>query len=282
MAPDGDPPLEQRPGVAARRPGLGDARGRARRRACARRPASPGTPRRGRFFVVGDRGALAEIEPSGAVVADAPGEGQPGRRDGPRPERVGSSSSRRRRGSSWSGTRPRRPRRRASPLDVAAILGQEPADRNQGFEGIVFRAEDGPARGRASSTSSTRGSPRVSSPWPSIPRGAPRTLGASDVVARHSLKPYDDLTAVAWSERLGRLLVIAESADRLLVVSPEGAIDADRAPAGRPAGGARPVARRRAVGRRREAGAAALSRRRRRPRDGARRRRRAAGTEAAR
>ena len=54
-----------------------------------------------------------------------------------------------------------------------------------------------------------------------------RCLGAADVVSRHALKPYDDLTAVAWSERLERLLVIAESADRLLVVTPDGAIDAD-------------------------------------------------------
>ena len=54
-------------------------------------------------------------------------------------------------------------------------------------------------------------------------------LIVADVVSRHALKPYDDLTAVAWSERLERLLVIAESADRLLVVTPEGAIDADEA-----------------------------------------------------
>ena len=56
------------------------------------------------------------------------------------------------------------------------------------------------------------------------PTGAPRTIGAADVTARHALKPYEDLTAVAWSEPLGRLLVIAESDDRLLVVSPAGTI----------------------------------------------------------
>jgi hypothetical protein len=61
------------------------------------------------------------------------------------------------------------------------------------------------------------------------PAGPSRALGAADVVSRHALKPYDDLTAVAWSERLGRLLVIAESADRLLVVTHEGAIDAEEA-----------------------------------------------------
>ena len=59
--------------------------------------------------------------------------------------------------------------------------------------------------------------------------GPGRTLGAADVLSRHALKPYEDLTAVTWSERLGRLLVVAESDDRLLVVSTDGTIEADLA-----------------------------------------------------
>jgi sugar lactone lactonase YvrE len=49
------------------------------------------------------------------------------------------------------------------------------------------------------------------------------------VLARHAVKPHQDLTAVAWSDALARLLVIVERADRLLLVSPDGTIDADLA-----------------------------------------------------
>jgi uncharacterized protein YjiK len=56
------------------------------------------------------------------------------------------------------------------------------------------------------------------------PSGEPRTNGAADVTGRHGLKSYEDLTAVSWSETLGRLLVIAESDDTLLLVSPAGTI----------------------------------------------------------
>ena len=111
-------------------------------------------------------------------------------------------------------------------LDVAAILGREPAEANQGFEGIVFRAEPGRPGGGVFHLVHQRKPARLVS-LAFDPAGPARTLGAPDVLSRHPLKPYEDLTAVTWSERLGRLLVIAERADRLLVVSPDGAIDAD-------------------------------------------------------
>ena len=161
---------------------------------------------------------------------DAPGEGQPGGRDGPRPERARSSCSRRRRESSWcgipasaseTGALPPRRRRRSSaaspPTGTRASRGSSSAP-EAGRPGGRRLPPRPPEQARAPRDPGLRS------------RGAaPRTLGAADVVSRHPLKPYDDLTAVTWSERLGRLLVIAESADRLLVVSPDGAIDADEA-----------------------------------------------------
>jgi uncharacterized protein YjiK len=111
-------------------------------------------------------------------------------------------------------------------LDVAGIFGREPADRNQGFEGIVFRGEAGRAGGGVFHLVHQRKPARLVA-LAFDPTGPARVLGAADVLSRHPLRPYEDLTAVTWSERLGRLLVIAESADRLLVVSPDGAIDAD-------------------------------------------------------
>jgi len=111
-------------------------------------------------------------------------------------------------------------------LDVAALLGREPEDRNQGFEGVVFRPETGRPGGGVFHLVHQRKPARLVT-LAFDPAGGARRLGAADVVSRHALKPYDDLTAVTWSEKLGRLLVIAESADRLLVVTPEGAIEAD-------------------------------------------------------
>jgi uncharacterized protein YjiK len=184
-------------------------------------------PSRGRFFVVGDRGSLAELEPSGAVVATHRVKGNledvtvhtPSGRLVLLAEKKGELVV-------WDPASASETAR--FPLDVAGILGREPADRNQGFEGIVFRAETGRPGGGVFHLVHQRKPARLVT-LAFDPAGGVRTLGASDVVSRHPLKPYDDLSAVTWSERLGRLLVIADSADRLLVVSPDGAIDADEA-----------------------------------------------------
>ena len=108
------------------------------------------------------------------------------------------------------------------PIDTVAVLGKEPADRNQGFEGLAFREDTG-SRAAAPSTWCTRES--------RAPRGAQlrsRGTGAHDRSRGRGraacAEPYEDLTAVAWCEALGRLLVIAESDDRLLLVSPAGTV----------------------------------------------------------
>jgi len=180
---------------------------------------------RGRFFVVGDRGSLAELEPSGAVVATHRVKGnledvtvhEPSGRLVLLSEKKGEIVV-------WDPATSTETAR--FPIDLAAVLGREPAEKNQGFEGIVFRPEAGRPGGGVFHLVHQRKPARLVT-LAFDPTAGARILGASDVVSRHPLKPYDDLTAVAWSERLGRLLVIADSADRLLVVSPDGAIDAD-------------------------------------------------------
>jgi uncharacterized protein YjiK len=108
-------------------------------------------------------------------------------------------------------------------LDLAAILGREPADSNQGFEGLAFRDDaEQPGGGTFYIVHQRKPARLVALTFD--PTGGQRTIGAADVVARYALKPYEDLTAVTWSEPLGRLLVIAESDDRLLLVSPAGTI----------------------------------------------------------
>jgi uncharacterized protein YjiK len=182
-------------------------------------------PARGRLFAVGDRGTLVEVERTGTVVAthhvggnleDVTVHGPSGRLV-LLAEKTGELVV-------WDPAAAAETARFA--LDVAGVLGREPADRNQGFEGIVFRAEAGRPGGGVFHLVHQRKPARLVT-IAFDPTAPARTLGASDVLARHALKPHDDLTAVAWSDRLGRLLVIADSDDRLLVVSLDGTIDAE-------------------------------------------------------
>jgi uncharacterized protein YjiK len=180
---------------------------------------------RRRLFVVGDRGTLAEVAPPGKVVATHRPKGnledvtvhEPSGRLVLLAEKKGELVV-------WDPESASETARFA--LDVPAILGREPADRNQGFEGIVFRPDAGRPGGGVFHLVHQRKPARLVA-LAFDPTGPGRTLGAADVLSSHALKPYEDLTAVTWSERLGRLLVIAESDDRLLVVSTDGTIEAD-------------------------------------------------------
>jgi uncharacterized protein YjiK len=184
-------------------------------------------PTRRSFFAVGDRGTLVEVEPTGAVAArhhvggnleDVTVHGPSGR--------LVLIAEKKGELVVWDPAAAAETAR--FPLDVAGLLGRESADRNQGFEGIAFRAEAGRPGGGVFHVVHQRKPARLVT-IAFDPTGGARTLGAADVLARHALKPYEDLTAVAWSEAIRRLLVVAESDDRLLVVSPEGTIDAELA-----------------------------------------------------
>ena len=177
------------------------------------------------FFVVGDRGTLVEIAPTGAVIASHSVKGNledvtvhgPSGRLVLLAEKKGELVV-------WDPATASETARFA--LDVPGILGRQPAERNQGFEGIVFRAEGGrPGGGVFHVAHQSKPARLVTLAFD--PTGPARALGAADVLARHALKPHADLTAIAWSDALGRLLVIAEKEDRLLLVSRDGTIDAD-------------------------------------------------------
>lgn len=175
-----------------------------------------------RFFAVGDRGTLAEIDPAGGVLRLHRVKGNledvavhtPSGRLVLLAEKKGELVV-------WDTASASETAR--FPLDVAAVVGKEPADRNQGFEGLAFREDSAEPGGGTFYLVHQRKPARLVA-LSFDPAGPARTIGASDVVARHALKPYEDLTAVAWNEPLGRLVVIAESDDRLLLVSPAGTI----------------------------------------------------------
>jgi uncharacterized protein YjiK len=175
-----------------------------------------------RFFAVGDRGTLAEIDSAGKVLKLHRVKGNledvavhtPSRQLVLLAEKKGELVV-------WDPVSTSETAR--FPLDVAAVVGKEPADRNQGFEGLGFREDhELPGGGTFYLVHQRRPARMVALTFD--PTGPARTIGAADVVARHALKPYEDLTAVVWSEPLGRLVVIAESDDRLLLVSPAGTI----------------------------------------------------------
>jgi uncharacterized protein YjiK len=178
----------------------------------------------GRFFVVGDRGSLAEVEPGGKLLKVHRVKGNledvavhaPSGRLVLLAEKKGELVV-------WDPSTASETAR--FPLDVAALLDREPVDRNQGFEGLGFRAEpDLPGGGAFYLVHQRKPARLVSLSFD--PTGPVRPIGAADVNGRHALKPYEDLTAVVWSDALAGLLVIAESEDRLLLVSPAGSIRA--------------------------------------------------------
>ena len=109
-------------------------------------------------------------------------------------------------------------------LDVDAVAGRTTGGSNQGFEGVSFREEKGRPGGGVFLLVHQRQPARLVA-IAFDPLSTPRTLGAADVVGRHGLKKWDDLTAVTWCEPLGRVLVIAERQDRLLVLTPDGQIE---------------------------------------------------------
>jgi len=179
-------------------------------------------PALARFFAVGDRGSLVEIDAAGQLLRTHRVKGNledvtvhaPSGRLVLLAEKKGELVV-------WDPATSSETAR--FPLDVAAVLGREPADRNQGFEGVTFQPDADLAGGGSFFLVHQRKPARLVA-LSFDPTAAARTIGAADVSSRHALKPYEDLTAVVWSEPLGRLLVIAESDDRLLLVSPAGTI----------------------------------------------------------
>jgi uncharacterized protein YjiK len=105
-------------------------------------------------------------------------------------------------------------------LDAEAIVGQRRKGRD-GFEGIAFRPEAGRPGGGVFYLTHQRG-PALLVALVFDPFAPPQPLGSSAVVGRWPVGRYADLTAVSWSPALKQLLLLADSEDELLVVSPAG------------------------------------------------------------
>jgi uncharacterized protein YjiK len=111
-------------------------------------------------------------------------------------------------------------------LDAAALLGKEPGDKNQGFEGLAFREQAGRPGGGLFYVAHQR-MPSTVVVIAFDTQAPEKLLTAEAVLDRFKLEGFKDLTAATWVPGLDRLLVIADEKDRLLVVRPDGTLAAE-------------------------------------------------------
>jgi uncharacterized protein YjiK len=108
-------------------------------------------------------------------------------------------------------------------IDTPAVLGQVPTERNQGFEGLAFQPD--PARpGGGIVYLAHQRAPAMIVAFTLDPQAT--RLGAESVLSRWKA-PHEDVTALAWSPELGRLLAIADAQDRLLILGADGSAEAE-------------------------------------------------------
>jgi uncharacterized protein YjiK len=174
-----------------------------------------------RWFLVGDEGSLAEMDLDGRItrVDAVRGNLEGVTVHGP----SGAVLLLAEQGSElvvWDPVARREQRR--IPLDRDGLIGRAAGDANNGFEGLAFREQPGGGllylvhqRAPALVVTATFDLAHVES------------LGAEAVVARWPVAGRGDLTDITWAPELGRLLVLADKKDRLLVLGPEGQVQGD-------------------------------------------------------
>jgi uncharacterized protein YjiK len=180
------------------------------------------------WFVVGDEGTLAELDDDGRVVRvdKVPGNLEGVAVHGPS-GRLLLLAERTSEIVVWDPVAHREERR--IRLDRAALLGRAEGDANNGFEGIAFReqGETGTLylahqRAPAMVVVLTLDLARV---------GA--VLGAEAVSGRWPLAGRGDVTDLTYAGEIDRLLVLADKKDLLLVIGPDGHVQAEVAVPGR-------------------------------------------------
>lgn len=178
------------------------------------------SPVRGTLFVVGDEGSLVEVSTDGKVIAQIPTGGNledvafhaPSGRLVLLSEKKGELIV----------LDPATGKKTGKfKLDDAALLGESGVDKNQGFEGLAFRKEEGRPGGGVFYLVHQR-APAMLVAIAFDPLAASGSLGAESLVSRATVGNRDDLTAVTYEASLDRLFVIADSKDRLAMLSLSG------------------------------------------------------------
>jgi uncharacterized protein YjiK len=181
--------------------------------------------RTGHLLLVGDEGRLVELDGEGKVLARhvVPGDIEDVAVHSPSGLVVLLSE---RKGTLIVFDRAKGQAQREIRLDTQALLGTEPADKNQGFEGLAFREEKGRAGGGVFYLVHQRSPAMVLSVAFDPVRGND-VVGRDAVLARWPLEKRGDLTAATWVEALKRLLVIEDARDRLIFLREDGRVDAE-------------------------------------------------------
>jgi hypothetical protein len=175
-----------------------------------------------KWFLVGDEGSLAEMEPDGRISrVDA----VPGNLEGITVHGPSGSLMLLAEGTSelivWDPAT--RKEQRRIRLDRAGLLGRAPGDPTNGFEGVAFVEQ---AAGGTLYLVHQRAPALVVAVTFDLAHVG-ETLGADAVTARWPLAGRGDLTDVSWSSEMGRLLVLADKKDRLVLLSPDGRVLGD-------------------------------------------------------
>ncbi len=113
--------------------------------------------------------------------------------------------------------------RRRWKINTAAVLGSPPTEANEGFEGLAFRPDPSRPGGGVIYLSHQRAPAVVVGV--AFDTGSNATIDAAAVVSRWTITGYDDLTAITYVPSIDRLVVIADSQDRMLVLGPDGAVE---------------------------------------------------------
>jgi uncharacterized protein YjiK len=111
-------------------------------------------------------------------------------------------------------------------IDTAAVLDEEPGDKNEGFEGLAFRPERGRKGGGLFYLAHQR-TPAMVVALVFDPASPPGRLGAEAVVARWPLAPHEDLTAVNYVPSIDRVLVLCDKSDRILILAADGTVESE-------------------------------------------------------
>lgn len=182
-------------------------------------------PASGTLFVVGDEGTLVEVSAAGRVVARIPSGGNledvavhtPSGRLVLLSEKKGELLV----VDPTSGKRTGR-----FKLDDVALLGEAGVDKNQGFEGVAFREEEGRPGGGVFYLVHQR-APAMLILLAFDPLAPSGNIGAASLIARTAVPNRADLTAVTYDADLDRVFVIADSKDRLVMLSRSGEEEAE-------------------------------------------------------
>lgn len=177
----------------------------------------------GHMFVVGDDGTLAELDGSGKQVRILPVEKQLEDVVFHPPSRglllVSEAKSELILFDPAAGRE-----RRRWKMNTAALLGSTPTEANQGFEGLAFRPDAARPGGGIIYLAHQR-APAVIVGVAFDTASFTGTIDGSAVVSRWNVSGFDDLTALAYMPSIDRVVVVADSEDRLLVLGPDGSVE---------------------------------------------------------